>query len=100
MERYWVYVLKNPVGTVYVGMTNNLERRMCQHDEGCSSTKVIGPVWTLHHSWSNLSKVEASRLERWLQRRPKSVLKIIEEHSSYDAWLQFQSADVRSYARE
>ena len=35
MANYWVYVLTNkPRGTLYVGVTNDLVRRVAQHREG------------------------------------------------------------------
>jgi putative endonuclease len=35
MKSYWVYILASrPRGTLYVGMTNNLVRRIYEHREG------------------------------------------------------------------
>jgi putative endonuclease len=35
MKSYWVYILTSrPRGTLYVGMTNDLVRRLYQHREG------------------------------------------------------------------
>ena len=31
MKSYYVYILTSPGGTLYVGMTNDLERRMYEH---------------------------------------------------------------------
>ena len=31
---YWVYVMTNHSGTLYIGMTNNLERRVWEHRHG------------------------------------------------------------------
>ena len=31
MQKYYVYILNSPTGTLYVGMTNDLERRIYQH---------------------------------------------------------------------
>ncbi len=31
MKHYYVYILTNRSGTLYTGMTNNLERRLYQH---------------------------------------------------------------------
>ena len=42
---YWVYILaSNPGGTLYVGVTNNLVRRVYQHREGVADgfTKRYG----------------------------------------------------------
>src|SRR5690348_14892474 len=35
MKTYWLYILANhPRGTLYVGMTSDLIRRICEHREG------------------------------------------------------------------
>jgi putative endonuclease len=35
MRSYWLYILTNkPNGTLYVGVTNNLVRRLYEHQEG------------------------------------------------------------------
>ncbi len=35
MRNYWVYILTNPATTVlYTGMTNDLERRIREHESG------------------------------------------------------------------
>ena len=34
MNTYYVYILTNRSGTLYVGVTNNLERRLLEHREG------------------------------------------------------------------
>ena len=37
MKRYFVYVLRCADGAFYVGITNNLERRIAQHQDGWNS---------------------------------------------------------------
>ena len=31
MKKYYVYILNSPTGTLYTGMTNDLEKRVYQH---------------------------------------------------------------------
>ena len=35
--RYFVYIATNRSGTLYIGMTNELERRMAEHQSGIGS---------------------------------------------------------------
>ena len=38
MRAYWLYILASkPRGTLYVGITNNLVRRVYEHQEGAAS---------------------------------------------------------------
>jgi putative endonuclease len=32
--RFWVYIVASRSGTLYIGMTNNIERRMLEHKSG------------------------------------------------------------------
>jgi len=48
-RRYWVYILANKIGgTLYVGMTNDLLRRVWEHRTG------VGSTFTKEHSISRL----------------------------------------------
>lgn len=44
--KWWVYILECSDGTLYTGCTNNLERRIKQHNEGKGAryTKIRRPV--------------------------------------------------------
>jgi putative endonuclease len=45
MAAYWVYILTNqPRGTLYVGVTNDLVRRMHEHREGLVSGFTKGDL--------------------------------------------------------
>jgi putative endonuclease len=71
MKNYWVYILASrPRGTLYVGMTNDLVRRVYQHREGVADgfTKQYG---TLSHS--RISSSTPQRLQPFNVRRTSST---------------------------
>jgi|GEM_PF-713680 len=68
---YYVYVLLNPEGKTYVGHTNDLERRVAQHnDPDCRFTlhtkRHKGP-WKLIHKEEYATRSTAVRRERQLK---------------------------------
>ena len=38
LKEYFVYILASESGTLYIGMTNNLQRRIYEHKEGLISS--------------------------------------------------------------
>ena len=65
---YFVYVMRNPQGRLYVGFTTDLERRVGQHQAGEGGwTHSRGP-WELVHFETFTRRAEALRRERDLKR--------------------------------
>ena len=65
---YFVYVLKNPEGRLYIGFTTDLDRRVRQHQEGNAGwTRCRGP-WELVYFETFTDRSEAMRRERNLKR--------------------------------
>lgn len=65
---FYVYVLKSlKTGTFYKGLTNNLEKRIKQHEQGqCFSTKNILPVMLIHVEICS-NRLEARKMEKYLK---------------------------------
>ncbi len=65
---YFVYVLRNSEGRLYIGFTTDLDRRLHQHQEGTGGwTHTRGP-WELVHHETFTNRSEAMRRERNLKR--------------------------------
>ena len=83
---YSVYILECADTTLYVGSTNNLEKRLHSHNHsknGAHYTKIRRPV-VLKYSESNLSYSEARAREAELKRMTREMkLNLI--LSSYDS---------------
>ena len=66
---YRVYVLQNPEGRFYVGLSDDVRRRVRQHNNGESQwTKGRGP-WSAVWQSRELSLIEARKLENQLKRQ-------------------------------
>jgi len=68
---YYVYVLVNPDGKMYVGQTSDLDRRLAEHNDRSQNRKKYtslnrGP-WGLAHKEGYDSRAEAMRRERFLK---------------------------------
>ncbi|MGA3169603.1 MAG: GIY-YIG nuclease family protein [Chthoniobacteraceae bacterium] len=66
---YRVYVLRNPNGKLYVGLSADIAVRLDQHNRGESKwTKDKGP-WTLLWTCEAMSLSDARKLENLLKRQ-------------------------------
>ncbi|MFN0078051.1 MAG: GIY-YIG nuclease family protein [Prosthecobacter sp.] len=77
-KKWCLYVLRCKDGTLYCGITNDLERRIAQHNagKGARYTRGRGPVKLLR-SWPQQSQSAALKAEfafKRLTRRAKDVL--------------------------
>ena len=68
-ERYRVYVLRNAEGRRYIGVTDDVNRRLVQHNQGVSKwTRGRGP-WTFEWSSTPRSLGDARALENLMKRQ-------------------------------
>ena len=68
---FYVYVLRSEsTGRLYIGTTNDLERRLAQHQCGRSkATKGRGP-WKLVHAEEHGRLSQARKREHYLKHKP------------------------------
>ena len=82
---YFVYVLLNPEGKLYIGQTNNLDRRLFQHNDpdskGSLHTKRHKGPWRLVYQEEYPTRSEAMKREIQLKtfRGRESIRKAILE---------------------
>ena len=69
IEGYRVYVLRNAEGRRYIGVTDDVDRRLAQHNQGVSKwTRGKGP-WDLEWSSTPRSLGDARALENLMKRQ-------------------------------
>jgi predicted GIY-YIG superfamily endonuclease len=72
-EFYQVYVIQNPNGTRYIGLSENVTIRVQQHNQGISKwTHGKGP-WSLIWISESLSLGESRKLENKLKKQKGGV---------------------------
>jgi putative endonuclease len=94
MRTYYVYILASDRnGTLYVGVTSDLSRRVWEHKEGLtpgftSKHGVVRLVWYEEYSDISDAITREKRLKRW---RRAWKLRLIEAHNPqwldlYETW--------------
>jgi predicted GIY-YIG superfamily endonuclease len=66
---YKVYLLKNNCGTRYIGITDNVERRLKDHNDGISRWTASRRPWELIWQSCDLDLGDARRLENRMKRQ-------------------------------
>ena len=70
---FQVYILQNPAGKRYIGITSDFNARIAQHNNRSSKwTKGKGP-WTLQWKSTPLALSQARKLENKLKRQKGGV---------------------------
>lgn len=76
---YYLYILKSEkINRFYIGITNNLQRRLRQHDSGLSKyTKTILPIkLAFFQTFEDINEVR--KAEKWLKKsKSKSLIQKI-----------------------
>ena len=66
---YWVYVLRNLSGRLYIGLTGDLERRLADHNAGKSKWTAKHGPWGRVWQSGPMTLTEARKLENQLKRQ-------------------------------
>ena len=70
---YRVYVIQNREGKFYIGVSDDVVRRIDQHNVGISRwTRGKGP-WTLIWQSAEMTLSDARKLELWLKRQKEAM---------------------------
>lgn len=86
MNNYFVYILCNHSRTLYIGVTNNLERRLLEHRSGLISGftkkyKINQLIWYEEHSSIEQAIAREKELKGW--RREKKIKLIIQTNPEF-----------------
>ena len=75
IQMFWVYILRTSKNTLYVGQTNNLEKRLNEHkSKSAKSSKYVRsfPTFELVYSEKYKTRSEALKREYELKRLTKT----------------------------
>ena len=68
MKKYTVYVIKNSEGFQYIGMTEDIDKRLLEHNnKALSFWTKRGNNWKLVYQEEFTNKAEALKREKWLK---------------------------------
>jgi len=78
-DMYWTYILESlKTGKYYIGSTNNLERRLLEHNRGKNHFSKCGKPWKLIYKKEFSTRKEAIKFEKYLKslKKRKYLFKI------------------------
>ena len=80
MKNYYVYILKCSDDSHYTGVTNNLERRFTEHEEGIDSecyTFSRRPLevvfYQMHNDFHQAIAME-KKIEKWSRKKKEAII--------------------------
>ena len=79
---FYVYILASASGTLYIGMTNDLLRRIIEHREGkiAGFSKKYGCnklVYYEHYAWVQDAISREKQLKKWRRQKKEYLIKTI-----------------------
>lgn len=82
---FYVYIVANSSGTLYVGMTNSITRRIAQHKEkeieGFTKRYSCGKlVYYEHHQYVYNAIAREKEIKGWMREKKQELIKMINPH--------------------
>ena len=82
---FYVYIMASPSGTLYIGMTNNLIRRVAEHKEekveGFSKKYSCNKlVYYEHHQYVYNAIEREKEIKKWRREKKEALIKKINPH--------------------
>ncbi|GAB5539026.1 MAG: GIY-YIG nuclease family protein [Salibacteraceae bacterium] len=81
MKSYYTYILKCSDGKYYIGVTNNLERRLIEHQQGFDpksftfSRRPVELVYSLQSNDINEAIAFEKQLKGWTRRKKEALIR-------------------------
>ena len=73
---YFVYILRTPTNTLYIGQTNNLEKRLQEHKEkSAKSAKYLRPFSSFELVYKEQYQTRTEALKREYQLKKLTKIK-------------------------
>ena len=91
-KKYWVYILASESGVLYIGVTNNLERRIQEHKNGIvewftKKYKCHKLVYFEHYTDIQYAITREKELKWWV--RKKKVTLIVSQNPEWKDIFEF-----------
>jgi putative endonuclease len=67
ITEFTVYVIRSQAGIRYIGYTEDLQKRLAQHNSGISKYTSRDTGWVLIYSETYSIRAEAMKREKWLK---------------------------------
>ena len=88
-QRYYTYIVASASRTLYIGVTNNLERRIQQHKDGTfkgftTKYRCHRLVWFEEYRWVKFAIAREKELKGWLRAR---MIALVEQNNP--TWVDF-----------
>ncbi len=81
-REYFVYILASDSGTLYIGVTNNLERRVSEHQQGLIkgfTSKYQCTKLVFYENFSDIKQAinREKVLKGWIRKKKEELIKTV-----------------------